>query len=244
MDVQLISDIHVEFHEDSGRAWALSLPVMSDILVIAGDFGTQHTWREPMSILASRFKHIIYVLGNHEYDNASFEDVHADVAEFCSTHKNVVWLNNDVYVLDGIRFIGSTLWFAQPDKHDEQSLARFSSYDLNHRESSTKIFEVNERAQAFLRSTVREGDVVITHHIPTRECVSSRFVTSALNCFFVCDMQDIFVSLRPKVWIHGHTHDSHDRIVGTTRVVCNPHGKVSHGVQLNLNFDDRMLIEV
>jgi hypothetical protein len=28
----------------------------------------------------------------------------------------------------------------------------------------------------------------------------------------------------PKLWIHGHTHDSFDYMVGETRVICHPKG--------------------
>jgi hypothetical protein len=27
-----------------------------------------------------------------------------------------------------------------------------------------------------------------------------------------------------KVWTHGHTHETFDYMVGTTRIVCNPRG--------------------
>ena len=35
-----------------------------------------------------------------------------------------------------------------------------------------------------------------------------------------------------KVWIHGHTHDEFNYVVGTTNVLCNPRGypkEVGHG---------------
>jgi Icc-related predicted phosphoesterase len=47
----------------------------------------------------------------------------------------------------------------------------------------------------------------------------------SLNRFFVNDMSDRINAKKPKLWVHGHTHDSCDYIAGErTRVVCNPKG--------------------
>ena len=41
---------------------------------------------------------------------------------------------------------------------------------------------------------------------------------------------DDFISYRPqiKLWMHGHTHEDFDYVLGETRVVCNPRGYVNH----------------
>jgi len=31
-----------------------------------------------------------------------------------------------------------------------------------------------------------------------------------------------------KLWIHGHTHESFDYMVGDTRIVCNPRGYIGY----------------
>ena len=31
-----------------------------------------------------------------------------------------------------------------------------------------------------------------------------------------------------KYWIHGHTHDACDYMIGDTRVLCNPRGYIGH----------------
>jgi hypothetical protein len=45
-----------------------------------------------------------------------------------------------------------------------------------------------------------------------------------MNAFFVCDMVPHVRERQPKVWIHGHSHDRCDYLLGKTRVVTNPHG--------------------
>ena len=64
----------------------------------------------------------------------------------------------------------------------------------------------------------------MTHHLPTWMSVPDKFVNSPLNRFYVCDMQSVILDEKPKMWIHGHTHDTFDYVVGATRIICNPYG--------------------
>jgi len=34
-----------------------------------------------------------------------------------------------------------------------------------------------------------------------------------------------------KLWVHGHTHDPYDYVIGETRVVCNPRGYIGYEAQ-------------
>ena len=40
-------------------------------------------------------------------------------------------------------------------------------------------------------------------------------------------MNDFILEHQPRLWIHGHTHESFDYEIGKTRVVCNPRGYAS-----------------
>jgi hypothetical protein len=72
---------------------------------------------------------------------------------------------------------------------------------------------------------VRDGDVVITHHLPHQTSTPSFFVGSPLNRFFVADdAADLVAGAGARLWLHGHTHAPCDYVVGNTRVVCNPRG--------------------
>ena len=50
-----------------------------------------------------------YVPGNHEYDNLDFDAAHARLREVCE-RLGITWLERQVLQLDGVRFIGTTLW--------------------------------------------------------------------------------------------------------------------------------------
>ena len=92
------------------------------------------------------------------------------------------------------------------------------------------IWNENEE---FLKNTENElslsnGAIVVTHHVPSYKGVHPRFMLKeedrVYNKFFVCDVENMIVKYQPKMWLHGHTHDSYDYKIGETRVICNPLG--------------------
>jgi calcineurin-like phosphoesterase family protein len=47
-----------------------------------------------------------------------------------------------------------------------------------------------------------------------------------MNCCFSNDLEEEILLMHnpPKLWIHGHTHDRFDYMIGETRVICYPRG--------------------
>jgi hypothetical protein len=86
------------------------------------------------------------------------------------------------------------------------------------------VYDVNQRAQRFLRAIVQPGDIVLTHHLPAQKSVAPQFRGSPLNSFFLCAQEPLMLVGKPAIWCHGHTHASADYRLGETRVVCNPFG--------------------
>lgn len=243
MKLQIASDIHVEFHADNGKEWARMLPNENcDVLIIAGDLATKSTWGHVLPILTDRFPNVIYVPGNHEYWGHSFSVVNEELKLFAEVTNNFHFLLNDSVVIESQRFVGSTLWFAETP---ETFRKRFNWSDFQRIvDGAHEIYALNESCQRFLRETVSVNDVVVTHHLPTRQSISKNFENSENNDFFICPMDDLLNERKPKLWVHGHTHDSFDYIHQNsgTRIVCNPFGYV--GVVLNLDYVEPKIVEV
>lgn len=86
--------------------------------------------------------------------------------------------------------------------------------------------------------------VVVTHHPPSRESLAPRYASDWTSGAFVNDLPVEFFAA-PVLWIHGHTHDSFDYLVGGCRVICNPRGYVNwSGRTENVAFDPRLVVEV
>ena len=153
-------------------------------------------------------------------------EMHAEaarnVAKLTKALSQVVIPKNDTVVIAGQRFIAGTMWFraaptAEPNKrfmHDFSLIQDFEQW----------VYEQNVAFEKILASQVGADDVVVTHHLPAFESVPVRFARSAMNAFFVCDMAPRVRERQPKLWIHGHSHDRCDYLIGKTRVVANPLG--------------------
>ena len=66
--------------------------------------------------------------------------------------------------------------------------------------------------------------VGITHFAPSLRSVAPQFAGSPVNACFVSDLDAHILRWQPALWLHGHTHDSFDYRIGSTRIVCNPRG--------------------
>ena len=78
----------------------------ADVVVLAGDIARP---REAASWALGFDKPVLYVLGNHEFYGSSIDGAAAELKRLCAgTHVHV--LDNDEVVIDGVRFLGSTLW--------------------------------------------------------------------------------------------------------------------------------------
>ncbi|PXW99394.1 calcineurin-like phosphoesterase family protein [Sphaerotilus hippei] len=117
MRLQLLSDLHLE----SSPGFVARPAPGVDLLVLAGDIGSY----QPGSALMNEadfglgrfsplrpgagWKRVLYVPGNHEYDALEHGVTRLRLRSACE-RLGIVWLDEQVVRIDGVRFIGSTLW--------------------------------------------------------------------------------------------------------------------------------------
>jgi predicted phosphodiesterase len=253
MKLNILSDLHLGV---SGMERPCN---DADVVVLAGDIARP---REAASWALGFDKPVLYVLGNHEFYGGSIDGAAAELKRLCQrTHVHV--LDDDEMVIDGVRFLGSTLWtdfmlFGSGDiraaaMEEAQRLMRDFSRIRIHDDAS-ELFTPADSAALFERHAEwldRRLDaphagptVVITHHAPSRRSIHPRFAGSLLNACFVSDAKRLVGADRAQLWIHGHTHDSFDYLLRGTRVVCNPRGYAKAGVNENPRFDADLTIDV
>ena len=253
MKLNVLSDLHLSMGGlDKPRNDA-------DIVVLAGDIARP---AESAAWALGFDKPVLYVLGNHEFYGGSIEGTAAELKRLCAgTHVHV--LVDDAIVIDGVRFLGSTLWtdfrlFGSDEKRGAAMAgARHLMRDfscIRTGDAAIAIFTPEDSAALFERhaawlqrrlNTAYSGPtVVITHHAPSPQSIHPRYADSLLNACFVSDAEYLLNGGRVQLWIHGHTHDSFDYAVKGTRVVCNPRGYAKAGVNENSRFDPDFVIEI
>jgi predicted phosphodiesterase len=231
----------------------------ADLVILAGDLA-----RPARAVAwASRIqKPVLYVPGNHEFYGGSIEGTVAELRRLCAgSHVHV--LDDDEVVIDGVRFLGSTLWtdfmlFGDGDARGAAMAAadRFMRDFTRIRVSdgTDVLFTPADSAALFRRHAdwldrqlgiAHAGPtVVITHHAPSRKSIHPRYADSLLNACFVSDAERLFGTSRARLWIHGHTHDSFDYTVNGTRVICNARGYAKADTNENPRFDPDLIVEV
>jgi predicted phosphodiesterase len=117
MKIQLLSDLHLESHPD----FVPSPAPGADVLVLAGDIGSYQTGSAletagdgdfglaRFSPLHGWPTPVLFVPGNHEYDGLDFDEAHTRLKETCA-RLGITWLEREVLLLNGVRFVGTTLW--------------------------------------------------------------------------------------------------------------------------------------
>lgn len=253
MRLLVLSDLHIEF-----GTFDVPKDVDYDIAILAGDIGVPGQkavqWAKRESTFG-RAKAIILLAGNHEFYGTVMQRQIRAMREACAGSR-VHFLNCDEVVLDGVRFLGCTLWtdFAltidSPDgrRSDSRLAMDVCRAGLNdYRVIRKQVGEDHDGAilrtlrpedtlsvhrdhRAWLRDALLEPfdgtTVVITHHAPHRRSLSPDFEDDWLSAAYVSELPDEFFAL-PMLWVHGHTHTSFDYRVGNCRVVCNPRGYLS-----------------
>lgn len=248
MKIQLMSDLH--FGHKHFKTPKLS--PKADVLVIAGD--TYSDWikchKGIENITKGATLPIIFVLGNHDYYGNLLAETANEFKGFFADKKNYFLLEKEKVTIDGVNFIGTTLWtdldrgrgaaFAQMNMPDYPYILKLENGRAETIVAQDTIDEF-DRNVLFLKNNVNKGDVVITHHMPSFSLVAKQFVGNLLTDAFATNLDDFILDYEPALWLFGHTHIGCDKIIGNTRCVCNPFGYPFEGYK---NYKDEFLIEI
>lgn len=234
MKIQLLSDLHLE-HSHLHPPFVLPA-TDADVVVLAGDIdnGTRAIdWAEKTFPNQT----VLYVPGNHKYYDADLQAAAAALTARARRSANVRLLDNDELTIDGVRFLGSTLWtdFALLGREKmDRVIADSLRYVVDFRKirrgddflTPQQTVDLHRDAIAFLQAQLEKPfagkTVVITHHAPHPGSVHPRWAGSLVNPAFVSDLSRMMG--KSALWFHGHTHDSFDFVVHGTRVLANPMG--------------------
>ncbi len=100
MRINYFSDIHLEFG-------SLEAPDNdADMIIAAGDIGVGS---EGVDWLKTLNKPVLYVAGNHEFYADEYQQTLQLIRNQCAGSQ-VSFLENDSIIVQGVRFLGCTLW--------------------------------------------------------------------------------------------------------------------------------------
>lgn len=178
MKVHVLSDIHLEFGK-----WQKDIDVNAinaDVTILAGDIGVGLSGLD----FALKFKRpVIYVMGNHEYYGQRTMAKLMAKARAKVANTNVHLLEDDTVTLDGVRFIGCTLWtdFLVLGKEQRDSLMRHAQERMNdfHAIRIAQRHAMTDDS-VLLGQTWQRGRVWTPQQAADRNAQSVQFLTQAL----------------------------------------------------------------
>lgn len=238
----LISDLHLETWRDEfdwhGRA-------TSPFCVIAGDIARDRGYVvNALNHLSQCYQAVFYIDGNDEHCyylddlNSSYVDLVSQIEHI----PNVVYLQDNVVVVDGVAIVGTNGWWgfdfdlgidpAQADQWCQEkyqisapitrSIARLANNDATYMISSIKRLQTHRDVKKI---------VMVTHTVPDPQLIahdidldgSMRFNTMG-NRYM---MQALGADTEHKIhtWCFGHYHGSVDQIRRDIRFVNNCRGR-------------------
>jgi predicted phosphohydrolase len=248
--LHVLSDLHLEHAP-------FTVPeVDADVAVLAGDIAPGTAGIDWMRRHLDG-RPVLHVAGNHEYygqDLPGLTDRLREAAEGSAIHV----LENDAVTIDGVRFLGCSLWsdfdFAGAENRansmricgrlvNDYKQIRASDPDRPLTPQDTRDLHVASRAWlATALAAPHDGPtVVITHHAPLVRERPDNPVLAAIGGAFASDLSELMDGASAALWIFGHIHRVIDTEVNGMRVLSNQRGYPHEPVT---GFDPTLVVEV
>ena len=247
----MLSDLHLEFAPFEPPA------VAADVVVLAGDLAPGVRGLE---WAAARWpdRPLVVVPGNHEfYGHAHPGAIRklVDRAAALAGVPHVHVLSDAAAVIDGVRFVGATLWTdfrVLGDPAAGMAAAWLHMTDFRRirvepryrlaRPADTVLWHA--QSVRWLRRELwapHDGPtVVVTHHAPSARSLNPRHVDPAAAAY-ASDLEALVAASGARLWVHGHTHHCVDYRIGGTRVLSNQRGYPDEAAD---GFDPALVVDL
>lgn len=244
MKISYVSDLHLEFGN-------IALPG-GDVLILAGDIceirklkkQENNYYKEFFNNELTKYNKVLYVLGNHEYYSDKMHKTIETLQKILPS--NTVLLNNKSIEIDGILFLGGTLWTdyhknnlamlnAKDKMNDYKCITvknlekgtyhkLYAKYVLGEH-YKTKMFFLNELEKNKNEENPKDV-VIISHHAPHKKSLDNDdHIKGDDEAYYYSDFTEVMEKYdNIKYWVHGHIHSKSNYQINNTKVLANPRG--------------------
>jgi predicted phosphodiesterase len=239
MKIMIYSDLHLEFSEFAPPACD------ADLVILAGD----------IDILARGVKWanetfscpVIYIAGNHEFYKGHIDGTLKKMRDAAAPHVHI--LENEVFVWQQIRFLGTTAWTDFTSSGDVVAATRMAGEWINdfrviRADSSYRrlrpddLVTRNKVARGWLTQELGKPfdgrTVVITHHAPTPSVAGDKN-DGHLSAAYTNHWPELIE--QADFWIFGHTHEAVDVELVGCRIISNPRGYPGEATGFRADFE-------
>nr|QBK93720.1 MAG: calcineurin-like phosphoesterase [Pithovirus LCPAC406] len=210
MRIKLVSDLHLEIN-DLQKSYVKALPHIENkitVCVLAGDIGELDSpgYVDLLIDARSKYNHVLLVAGNHEMRGHDITEMHRYLDKLCK-ETGCVYLNRSSIVIDGIEFVGATLWVHINDDMITEANGHFREFKnttINHRVLNvSELNKMNHDDIEYISSRIDDSlnVIVVTHYPPSKLMCS----INNKKTQFYCNDLDV-LSAKALAWFSGHTH--------------------------------------
>jgi len=247
--IHVLSDLHHEMAPYVPGA------VEADVVVLAGDIDKGV---KAIRLATDWFPStpVVMVAGNHEFYGGATPRL-IDKMKAVADGSMVAILERDERVIDGVRFLGATMWTdfsifgGETDYYMEQARAGMNDFwkirvsPEFSRFSPAHALKLHRGTRAWLAERLDSPfpgpTVVVTHHAPSMKSCHPDHAADPLAAAFIVDLEELMGVDRVCLWIHGHTHHCVSYEIKGTRVVSNQRGYPGETVP---DFNPTLVVEV
>lgn len=267
MKILIASDLHLRIAAArEGVDLFSDVDVDANVAVVAGDVCDGLAGVEWLGETLAQRMDVVCVLGNHDLYGEDMLGGYERAFEIANRYDRLHLLQDSAVVIQGVRFIGSTLWtdyklFEDGGGASAAECMRVAKYELadygeiyaagaEHGRmgrllTAKDTIGHHERSVAYLASLF--GDefdgqtVVVSHHAVSARSICKRFADNLTSAGFASNLDGLVELSGAALWVHGHVHHSVYYKIGQTRVVCNARGYESVA---NAGFRLGMVVEL
>lgn len=255
----LISDLHIETWGEfdwSGQA-------TSPVCVVAGDVCQDQTLLlKTLRHLGTCYQVVFYIDGNDEHRdhmdqlNSSYQHLSQKIERI----PNVVYLQDNVVVIDGVAIVGTSGWWAFDFDTSVDTAESTTWYAERHGFSIQTIRSIAQNAVGdalYMSASVKRLQthqdvkkiVMVTHTVPDPALVAhdidlenSPRLNTIGNRYM---MQALAADTEKKIhtWCFGHYHGSVDQVRGGVRFVNNCRGRGDTKYSQHVYYPRRIVID-
>ena len=256
----LISDLHVETWP-TDIDWQI-MPT-SPVCVVAGDVARDRdVLCDTLGRLGQSYQAVFYIDGNDEHKQyaSDLDASYQDLADRIKQIPHVVYLQDNVVVIDGVAILGTNGWWGfdfdlgidaracgewykdtyAVDNSVIKHIARMSSLDAQYMINSVRRLQTLPDV---------EHVVLVTHTVPSAELIRHDL---RINCDLRFNVMgnrlmrhvlDADTERKIHTWCFGHYHGTVDRIIDGVRYVnhCRGRGDTDYGQ--HVYYPRRMVID-
>jgi len=244
MKIYFYSDLHLENRQS--ESYFLNLLDKANIdsdslLILSGDIYSNRNDIKRWGKLTTKFNHIYYLNGNHEYYGSEYSIDELKSNLNFKVYDNVSIINNEYIDINNMRLIFSTMF-------TKINLAHFHLTKYINDFTQIKGFtldkwnEIYENSIQFIFNSIdtNKNNIVFTHHSPSFLLVDKRYKGEYQNCLFHTELfNNIADNDSIHYWIYGHTHSNICDTINTTVIQTN---QLGYHLSKDFNINKHLII--